>query len=466
MDEVPALRRRRCNEAPVRPAADYVLYWMTAARRTRWNFAFDRAVEWARELRKPLVVFEGLRADHRWASARIDGYVVAGMQRHRRALARTRVRYYPYVEPRPGAGKGLLQALAQRASVVVTDHFPCYFLPRMVAAAARALPVRLEEVDSNGLLPLRAAPRAFPTAHSFRRFLQKELPGHLAEFPRPSPLRGAPLPPQPRLPREILQRWPALAAAPPAHPDPQRRWRRFLEDRLALYPERRNHPDDDGGSGLSPDLHFGHLASHQVFAELMAAQDWEPGRLAPWTTGSRTGWWGVSEAAEAFLDQLVTWRELGFNGCAFLDGYDRYASLPDWARQTLEDHARDPRQHVYTREEFEQARTHDALWNAAQVQLVREGRLHNYLRMLWGKKILAWSRSPRDALAIMIELNNKYALDGRDPNSYSGIFWVLGRYDRPWGPERLVFGKVRYMSSRNTARKLRVKRYLERYGAA
>jgi deoxyribodipyrimidine photo-lyase len=179
--------------------------------------------------------------------------------------------------------------------------------------------------------------------------------------------------------------------------------------------------------------------------------------------GKRSGWWGLSADAEAFLDELVTWRELGLNFCAQRADYDRYESLPAWARATLERHARDRRPHVYALEQLERAQTHDELWNAAQNQLRVEGRIHNYLRMLWGKKILHWSASPREALAILIELNNKHALDGRDPNSYSGIFWTLGRFDRPWGPEREVFGTVRYMSSESTRRKLRVEDYVARW---
>ena len=164
------------------------------------------------------------------------------------------------------------------------------------------------------------------------------------------------------------------------------------------------------------------------------------------------------------MDQLVTWRELGYNMCRWRADHDRYDSLPDWAVRTLRDHFDDTRDHLYSLQEFEAAETHDELWNAAQRQLRVDGSIHNYLRMLWGKKILHWSKSPLEALRIMIELNNKYALDGRDPNSYSGIFWILGRYDRPWGPERPIFGKVRYMSSRNTRRKLKVAGYLDRYG--
>jgi deoxyribodipyrimidine photo-lyase len=239
--------------------------------------------------------------------------------------------------------------------------------------------------------------------------------------------------------------------------------RRFLDTRLHRYAAERNQPEAEATSGLSPYLHFGHVSAHRVFAELMEREEWSEERLSPKATGSRTGWWGVGEGAEAFLDQLVTWRELGFNMCVSRDDHDRYGSLPAWARSTLEEHEGDPRPHLYSREQLEAGATHDPLWNAAQMELVRHGRIHNYLRMLWGKKILEWSRSPREALRVMIGLNDRYALDGRDPNSYSGILWCLGRYDRAWGPERPIFGKIRYMSSENTARKVRVREYVREH---
>jgi deoxyribodipyrimidine photo-lyase len=485
MVRVPSSRIEACNDSPVRADGDFVLYWMIAFRRTRWNFSLQRALEWARELRKPLVVMEALRAGYPWASDRLHRFILDGMADNARRLQRSPILYYSYVEASPGAGRGLLATLAGHACVVITDDYPAFFLPRMIAAAARQLPVRLEKVDSNGLLPLRAPDRAFETAYAFRRYLQKTLPAHLSEGPSPNPTRGARLPRLEALPADVTGRWPdaspALLAneldiaqlpidhslAPAETPGGARAAARvlrdFLDERLSSYAEERNHPDLDVSSGLSPYLHFGHISTHQAFTELTAREDWDADRLAPEATGKRSGWWGMSESAEAWLDQLVTWRELGFNMCVRRPDYDQYGSLPEWARTTLAEHANDLRPHIYSLAELEAGRTHDRLWDAAQTQLVREGRLHNYLRMLWGKKILEWSATPEEALASMIELNNKYALDGRDPNSYSGILWCLGRYDRPWGPQRPIFGKIRYMSSQNTARKVRVAEYLEKY---
>jgi deoxyribodipyrimidine photo-lyase len=479
--DVPEIRIRPCNEAPVHSGADFVLYWMIAARRTNWNFALDRAVEWAQRLSKPLVILEALRAGYPWASGCFQRFVLAGMRDNAASLESKTVVYYPYLESAPGEGKGLLESFASHAAIVVTDEFPCFFLPRMVAAAARRIPVLMEQVDSNGLLPLRATSQAFPTAYAFRRFLQKQLPEHLLATPRRNPFERVRLPRLSRLPREITSRWPKLmpqrlAVLVCGNPEEgsvhvptggaaaaQKRLGHFVRTMLADYEESRNEPDRDASSGLSPYLHFGHISAHQIFAEVASKQDWRPDHLALRANGSRAGWWGMPPSAESFLDQLVTWRELGFNLCHHRADYDQYESLPEWARKTLELHASDSRAYCYTLQDFESAETHDPLWNAAQTQLAREGRIHNYLRMLWGKKILEWSPSPRKALATMIELNNKYALDGRDPNSYNGIFWCLGRYDRPWGPERPIFGKVRYMSSENTARKMSVSGYLRKY---
>lgn len=468
-----------------------MLYWMVAFRRLQWNFSLQRAAALAERLSKPLVIFEPLRIGYHWASDRFHRFVIDGMRENRDAVSRLDrpgIVYFPYVEPRPNADCGLLSALARRSCAVVTDDFPSFFIPKMIQHAGTQLPVQTEAVDSNGLLPLRATERIFTTAFSFRAFLQKELPKHLNDMPLADPLQLLKLPPLGSELSDIRRRWPEVSE-PLLTGDPQAlqdlsidhsvravddrggptaaraRLQTFLNSRITVYATGANDPDQDTRSGLSPYLHFGHIAAHELFDALTRQEHWSTGQIGSSTGGKREGWWGMSPGAETWLDELITWRELGYNMSSHTDNFDRYESLPEWAQATLEKHSSDVRPYLYTEQQLEAAETHDELWNAAQTQLVREGRIHNYLRMLWGKKILEWSASPQEALRVLIQLNNRYALDGRNPNSYSGIFWTLGRYDRPWGPERPIFGTVRYMSSDNTRRKLHLRNYLARFGS-
>lgn len=477
---IPEARLTQLNSQPVQSEGDYVLYWMIANRRSEWNFSLDRALEWCRELGRPLLVFEALRSGYRWANERIHTFIIEGMRDNQSAFEESPVGYYPYLEPEPGKGEGLLKALAEQACLVVTDDFPCFFLPRMVKAAAERCPVRMEMVDSNGIYPMRLAPKTYSRAVDFRRHLQKQLEPHFSDFPRPQPLKDLELPRCAGAPKNILKRWPAArlketsaadfpidhevkAAATQGGPRAARQTLLDFLKRLKNYNEDRNHPQRSATSGLSPYLHFGHVSAHQVFSGIAKREGWNPGYLSLEARGKREGWWGMSEPAEAFMDQLVTWRELGYNMCSREDDYTSWESLPDWAVKTMEEHAGDRREYVYDLEEFENARTHDELWNAAQNQLRTEGHIHNYLRMLWGKKILHWSEHPKQALEIALHLNNKYAVDGRNPNSYSGVYWIFGRYDRAWGPERAIFGKIRYMTSDSTRRKYKVDEYVEHY---
>lgn len=484
---IPQSRLTAANDYPVRPDGRFVLHWMIAQRRLRWNFALQHAVDRAIELKVPLVVFEPLRVRYRWASDRLHRFIIEGMRDHAIAAKNLPVTYYPYVEPRPGAGTRLLHELAAQAALVVTDEYPCFFLPHLITAVKDRLPARLELVDSNGLLPLRAADKTYTVAHSYRRFMQRHILDSLCEMPQTDPLSNEALPRPNPIDADILRRWPAadiddlldaggLGRIPidhdvhPCHETSggtvaaESALNTFVDEHLGVYDQDRNHPDEKVTSGLSPYLHFGHMSAHQFVSEILEQEDWTPDKAASKPNGKNSGFFGISSNADAVLDQILTWREIGFNW-AFQnpDTYDKYESLPNWAQATLEETRDDDRQFVYTLDQFEHARTHDELWNAAQREIVQTGRMHNYMRMLWGKKILHWSATPREALATMIHLNNKYGLDGRDPNSYCGILWVLGRTDRAWGPKRPIFGSVRYMTSDSTRRKLRLKAYLGRF---
>jgi deoxyribodipyrimidine photo-lyase len=480
------LRVRAVNAAELQSDGKYVLYWMIAARRTHDNFALDRAIEHAKRLKKPLLVLEALRVAYPFASDRFHRFVIDGMADNAAAFHKAGIAYHAYVEPVAGAGSGLLEALAEHAALVVTDDFPCFFLPQMVARAGKKLKVRLEAVDSNGVLPIRALDKACFRAFDFRRAMQKSFAAHWAARPAAAPLSRLALP-KFGFPKQIRQRWPsasaallrgdpsALAALPIDHGVPivgyrggvraaNRTLADFVERKLDHYGEDRNHPDKIATSGLSPYLHFGQLSVHRVVRAIADREQWTPADLGERARGERTGFWKMHPSAEAFLDQLITWREVGLNYCAHEADYKSFASLPNWAKKTLTEHKTDARPKLYTRAQLEAARTYDPIWNAAQRELVLEGRIHNYLRMLWGKKILEWSKTPEQALATALYLNDRYAIDGRDPNSYSGILWCFGRYDRAWGPVRPIFGTIRYMSSDNTAKKLWLAKYLEKYG--
>jgi deoxyribodipyrimidine photo-lyase len=234
------------------------------------------------------------------------------------------------------------------------------------------------------------------------------------------------------------------------------RMREFLKRRLRGYADSRSAPRslaEGHQSGLSPYLHFGHVSIEEV-AEAVLGEGFSEAELFPENAGKRENFFSRDADVNAFLDEALVWRDAGFlwQAARRRDAASLERALPGWALATLRAHARDRRAFSYSLEEWEAGQTHDPLWNAAQRELRLTGTIHNYLRMLWGKKVLEWSRTPEEAYATLVHLNNKYALDGRDPNSWSGILWCLGLFDRPW-PERRVYGVVRSMSSESAAKK-------------
>ena len=471
---------------------------MTAARRSRDSLALEHAVASALSLGLPLLIVEPLAIGHRWANDRSHTFALQGMIDQRNAFEGTGVTYLPYVETKHGDARGLLARMSQDAALLVIDDYPTY-MPRQVALRSlKVAPCETHVVDGNGFIGMRHAGRVFTTAHSLRRHLHKTVEDHLSALPMHDPvvhashlptvdtaLIDAAFSDTGTLPTPFEFIWrtaeggavgvQALSALDIDHTvapvakmhggsrTAEERWRTFLNNGLSRYHQDRNHPDLDGATGLSPWLHFGHIGAQRMVRDVLDQAGWDPGWISEPNDGRRAGWWGLSEGAEAFLDQIITWRDLAFIHCHLVDDHDRYTSLPAWALTTLDDHRNDPRPAVYTLEQLESASTDDELWNSAQRQLLRDGVIQNYLRMLWGKKILEWAPSPELAFEWMVVLNDRWALDGRDPNSYGGIGWVCGKFDRGW-TERAIYGKVRCMMSPNTRRKVRTEAYLERYG--
>jgi len=473
-------RRRPLNDKRARSAGDYVLYWMQACRRLERNHALDYALEWAAELDRPLVVYEGLRIDYPWASRRLHRFILEGMQANGALAAERGLSYWPYVETVKGEGRGLLRRLSKQACLVVTDDFPCFVVPAQSEALARHAEVSVFAVDGNSVVPLSllgspvsAAAHLRPRLH---RVFAEAWPHRAAAKPRISRAAGkrvsAPFDTWRR--KDIgsfLDRLPLNASVPPVASTPggtpaaRARLRDFVDERLRGYATQRRQPrspSDGHASGLSPYLHFGHLSIEEVVEGVLAATGrWRPEDVRLDNRGRREGFFCEDADVNAFLDEAITWRDLGFHWhwSRRRDAQSLETALPAWALRTLGAHAGDRRPWLYTARELEAGATHDPLWNAAQRELVATGTIHSYLRMLWGKKVLEWSASPAEAYRTLEDLNNKYALDGRDPNSYAGILWCFGLFDRPWAPERPLLGAVRYMSSENAARKFDLEPY-------
>lgn len=474
------------NNIEINDSGEFVLYWMQINRRFHYNFSLEYAVSWANKLNRPLVILESLISDYPWISDRFHAFFMEGMQEHKHESTATNIIYYPHLEGKPGESLQLAGALAEKACLLVTDEFPAFIMRQRNRQLPEEWKIPYCSIDSNGLIPLGLTKKAPYSAYQFRRIMQQHFVEAFTNPPKENPLDDLNNSiPAPDL-KETQSKWPVAGerlsnisefiselnidhTVKPLNIKGTREaalseLHHFNDEKLKLYGEKRNDPDYDATSRLSPWLHFGLISEYEIVKKVLEQQPagWNIGQIV-YQNGKNTGFFGGHDYIEKFLDELITWRETGFHFCHHTPGYDQYESLPDWVLQTLEEHSDDVREYVYSLNEFEEASTHDLIWNAAQRQLVREGYIHNYLRMLWGKKILEWTSHPEEALNIMSHLNNKYAIDGRDPNSYTGIFWVLGRFDRPWF-ERPVFGKVRYMSSESAKKKVKMNGYLEKFG--
>lgn len=472
----------RLNDKPIDKTGDFVLYWMQMARRFSCNHSLDYAIKCANELGKPLVVYEGLRADYPWASARLHQFILEGMRDNALTAKKLGFTYWPFVETPKQPAHGLLHRVAARAALIVTDDFPCFIIPAQSRAVAAKHERAVIAVDSNAVVPLRLLGDAPYAAAHLRPKIHKAFAEafDLRSAPKPKPPKASAARVQPgfelatlddvsglvaKLP--IDQKVRAVAERPGGTTAARAQLKTFLKKGLPIYADERSDPMPPSaahGSRLSPYLHFGHIGIEEIVSEVFdATGGYARSRLHLEAAGKREGFFGKDRNANSFLDEALTWRDVGYVWHVHRGSDTRSleAALPAWAKATLHLHAGDKREFVYDLVAWESASTHDPLWNAAQRELVATGTIHNYLRMLWGKKVIEWSRTPEEAYQTLVHLNNKYALDGRNPNSYTGILWCFGLFDRPWAPQRNVLGQIRYMSSANTAKKFKLGPYLD-----
>jgi deoxyribodipyrimidine photo-lyase len=437
------------NEANVREG-DYVLYWMQSSQRAEQNHALEYAVQRANHLDQRLLVVFGLTDDYPEANLRHYTFMLEGLKDVQEALEKRGIK----MVVREGTPEEVALDAGKDASLVVTDRG--YLRPQKqwrekVAGEAGCL---MTQVESDVVVPVElASDKQEHAARTLRPGIEEYLDDFLVGL-TPTKVSKQSL----NMKAEGLDLSDIEKALDGMELDrsvgalshlyrggtseAKKVFRRFLKDSFEAYTEHRNQPQTDDVSHMSKYLHFGQISPIWLALEARNAST-------------------KKDNIEAFVEELVVRRELSMNFVFYTPDYDSYANLPDWAKKTLEEHKNDGRKHTYTRKQLESAETHDEYWNAAMNEMVHTGYMHNYMRMYWGKKILEWSNTPEHAYRTTLYLNNKYFLDGRDPNSFANVAWVFGQHDRGW-TEREVYGKVRYMSAGGLERKAKPEQYVEK----
>ncbi|HNV47247.1 MAG TPA: deoxyribodipyrimidine photo-lyase [Spirochaetota bacterium] len=435
-------RIQRLNEHKAR-RENFVLYWMQQSQRTTCNHALAHAIDLANGLSLPVIVYFGLTPLYPGANARHYTFLLQGLTVVRDALLRHGIPFIVRIED-PATG---VVEMARDAALAVTDRGYTRIQRTWRAEAARNMGCPLVQVESDVVVPVEtASSKEEYTAATLRpklkqqrdRFLvpleEREIENRLGTGPDSLDVSDS----EKVLARlGVDERVPAVNWISGGQDEAEKWLEKFIKEKLKYYDTLRNDPSKDYLSHLSPYLHFGHISPLRIALRVMSSGH---------------------TARHAFLEELIVRRELAMNFVHYNNMYDRYDSLPAWALKTLEEHAADRREYEYRRKELEEARTHDPYWNAAQRELLVKGKMHGYMRMYWGKKIIEWSASPRKAFDAALYLNDRYSLDGCDPNGYAGVAWCFGKHDRPWR-EREIFGTVRYMNARGLERKFDIRAY-------
>ncbi len=425
----------------------FVLYWMQASQRTENNHALEYAIKLSNDCKKPLVVFFGITDSFPEANLRHFTFMLQGLQDVESELKQRNIGLII----RHGSPEKEVLTLAEKADLVVVDRGYLRIQRQWREYAAKRLDCLFIQVESEVVVPVElvsskeeySARTIRGKIHTYRDGFLNYVPQQEADYPSVNvdlesvdisslDTIQSQLNVDRSIPPSTLFRGGSQSAAEYLND--------FIKHKLDKFFELRNHPELDLVSHLSPYLHFGQISPLTIVFRVLERQ---------------------SPGEEAFLEELIVRRELSMNFVYYNPVYDSYKAIPSWAQDTLHDHKDDPREYLYTLEELENAHTHDEYWNAAQQEMVFRGKMHGYMRMYWGKKILEWSPTPEEAFKRTLFLNNKYELDGRDPNGFTGVAWCFGKHDRAW-QERPIFGKVRYMNANGLKRKFDIDKYVQK----
>ena len=447
-------RIQRLNDREFNKKGEYVLYWMQQSQRVAYNHALEYAVQQANALGQCVLVGFGLMDGYPEANLRHYTFMLEGLREIQASLSKQGVK----MVIQRGSPADVALALGRNASIIVCDRGYLSHQKAWRTQVARSAVCGVVQVESDVIVPIEVVSnKAEYAARTIRPKIHKHLKDYLVPF-KSSVVKKSSLGLTIKsmdlkevgtiLNKLSLDRriGPVTRFFKGGTLQAKARLDDFLTNRFKYYVENRNQPQSDDISHMSPYLHFG-----QISPLYLALQNK--------TASSR-----LNEAQEAYLEELVVRRELAMNFVNYTPNYDSYTCLPQWARKTLKHHLKDKREYVYTRSRLEDAETHDEYWNAAMREMKITGFMHNYMRMYWGKKILEWSKTPQHAFRTLLAINNKYFLDGRDPNSYTGVAWVFGVHDRAWF-ERPIFGKVRYMAASGLERKCDIQGYVRKVNA-
>ncbi len=426
-----------------------VVYWMQRDQRVKDNWALIRAQNRAIEKNVPLIVIFCLVQDFLEATIRQYGFMLKGLTQVEADLKELNIPFYMLSgKPEKEIPKFIKNV---HAAELIADFNPVKIVRYWKKNVAAKINIPFYQVDAHNIVPCWvASDKTEYAAYTIRPKIHKALPEFLDDFPKLKKMKDHKFAfaqfdydksvKSLKINFDIEEvNWlePEEAAA-------HKMLQKFINDKLDSYDDERNDPNAEALSNLSPYLHFGQISPQRIALEVQNSD-------------------AKKESKEAYLEELIVRRELSDNFCYYNKNYDSFDGFHDWAKKTLNEHRDDEREYIYSKKDFESAETHDDLWNAAQIEMMQTGKMHGYMRMYWAKKILEWTKSPEDALEIGIYLNDKYELDGRDPNGYVGVAWSIGGvHDRAW-TERPVFGKIRFMNYNGCKRKFDVKSYINKW---
>jgi len=430
---------------------DFVLYWMQQSQRAECNHALEYAIQQANKVDQAVLVVFGLMDDYPEANLRHYTFMLQGLQETQQSLCKRGIKMIV----QKGQPVDIALSLGRRASLIVCDRGYLRHQRQWRQAVARKAKCRVVQVESDVVVPVEVVSgKAEYAARTIRPKIHKHLEDYLGEF-KPTEIKKSSL--NTRVSGLDLSDIEAVAKKMSIDQSvlpvsgfftggtsrAKKIFKEFLGQRLGKYVENRNQPQTDDISHMSKYLHFGQISPLYLALEILKTEN------------------RFKQAREAFLEELIVRRELAMNFVYYTRDYDSYTCLPAWAKKTLAEHKKDRREYIYSRRQLENSRTHDDYWNAAMREMKFTGFMHNYMRMYWGKKILEWSQTPEKAFKTTLAINNKYFLDGRDANSYTGVVWVFGVHDRAWF-ERPIFGKIRYMAAAGLERKCDIQAYVEK----